>query len=236
MSIASGSSLAISGSTTWVGKFGETPPRTDGSVAPKGGSTAAAGTENTDEAATNVSLSPQAKAMLERQQVDQAVADKLDAALHPDKDAKGPKDLTFDDLIVPTGIITPPDDAFGDGDKPVDAADKPLKAVEMTPELKKSMINAMQSLLVHGVAARNPEAAVKLQEAIDNGTARIRKADDVPGVNTHTTVTYTKGPGGGWGMSTSKTSNPSPEIQAEIDSGHATTMWNINQGDLYITW
>ena len=216
----SGKSPAISGPTSWVGKFGETSPRSDGATKPKDDPSAEAATK---DAATDVSLSAEAKAILERQQADQAAADKLDAALHPDADSTGARELTFEDLV------TPPDDAPSD-------EGKPLKAVEMTPEQMKSMISASQTLLVHSVAARDPEAAQGLQTAIDNGTVRIRKADDVPGVNTHTTVTYTKGPGGGTGMSTSRTSNPSPEIQAEIDSGHATTMWNLNQGDLYITW
>lgn len=220
MTDISGKSLAITGPTTWVGKFGETIPRNDGATKPKDDPSADAATK---DAATDVSLSDEAKAILERQQADQAATDKLDAALHPGADGKGTKDLTFDDLVTPTAEI------FND-------EGKPLKAVEMTPEQKKSMISASQTLLVHGVAARDPEAAARLQDAIDNGTVRIRKADDVPGVNTHTTVTYTKGVGGGTGMSTHRTSNPSPEIQAEIDSGHATTMWNINQGDLYITW
>jgi hypothetical protein len=216
----SGKSPAISGPTTWVGKFGETIPRSDGGAEPKNDPSAEAATK---DAATDVSLSAEAKAIPERQQADQAAADKLDAALHPDADSTGARDLTFEDLVTPTAEI------FND-------EDKPLKAVEMTPEHMKSMISASQTLMVHSVAARDPEAAANLQSAIDNGTVRIRKADDVPGVNTHTTVTYTKGVGGGMGMSTSKTSNPSPEIQAEIDAGHATTMWNINQGDLYITW
>ena len=216
----SGKSLAITGPTTWVGKFGETIPRNDGATEPKDDPSAEAATK---DAATDVSLSDEARAILARQQADQAVADKLDALLHPGTDTKGTRDLTFDDLVTPTAEV-------------LNDEGKPLKAVEMTPEQKKSMISASQTLLVHSVAARNPEAAARLQDAIDNGTVRIRKADDVPGVNTHTKVTYTKGVGGGTGMSTRRTSNPSPEIQAEIDSGHATTMWNINQGDLYITW
>ena len=219
MTEISGNSLATKGPTTWVGKFGETLPRSGTGAEGKGDQEAATATE---DAATNVSLSPEAKAILERQQANQAAADKLDAALHPGADAKGPRDLTFEDLV------TPPADAPSD-------EGKPLKAVEMTPEQKKSMISASQTLLVHGVAARDPEAAAGLQTAIDNGTVRIRKADDVPGVNTHTTVIRTGGEGG-WGMSTQRTSNPSAEIQAEIDSGHAAIMWNLNQGDLYITW
>lgn len=190
------------------------------------------------DAATDVSISPEAKEKFERLESERLAAERLVQILSPDTDieengslidkifaAGSNKELTIDDLVGPQGQET------GDvGDS------KPYGRAVNADELDAQLAKMTKELMVHSVEHRDPEAAQALREAIADGTVRIRKAEDVPGVNLKTTVTYTKGIGGG-GMSTQdRTFNPSPEIQAEIDSGHATTMWNKNQGDLYITW
>lgn len=176
-------------------------------------------------AAANVTISAEAYERLEN---DRAVAERLSQLLSPDTGgeakaatfdeitgAEDKKELTLDDLAI----------VHHESD-----ANKPLKAVAPDPA---SMRKAVEDLMVHSVEHRDPEAAQNLREAIADGTVRIRKTEDVPGVNRQSIVTHD-----GNGGTTVKAGNfnPSPEIQAEIDSGHATTMWSKDHGDLYITW
>lgn len=189
---------------------------------------------DTADISTNVEISPEAQAKLDRLETDRAVAEKLAKALAPSASqeaeattldditgADKTKYLTLDDLVANQG---------GESDD-----DGSLQGITLTDEQQASMRDAIASLMVHSVEHRDPKAAQALREAIENDTVVIRKAEDVPGANLKTTVTTTQGPYGS-GMTTHKDFNPSPEIQAEIDSGHATTMWSKNQGDLYITW
>lgn len=199
----------------------------------QGGSNSSA---SADDAATNVSISPEAKEKFERLEAERAFAEKLAQIVSSDSsaeekmselvgttDAEGGNDLTIDDLV--------------NSQNTADDNGKPLNRAANADQLDALLGRATEDLMVHAVTHRDPAAAQGLREAIANGTVRIRKAEDVPGVNLKTTITYFAGAGGTVGMSTeNRTFNPTPEIQAEIDSGHAMTFWNINQGDLYITW
>ena len=223
---------AISSSTSAM--FGTAAQRTGLNLAPfQGGSSNSAAP---DDAATSVSISPEVKAKFERLEAERVAAEKLIQALTQGSGAStknsifdevagagSTKDLTLDDLVSSRDTA---DDTGNPGGRAANA-----------DQLDALLGRATEDLMVHSVAFRDPEAAQGLREAIASGTVRIRKADDVPGVNLKTTLTYFAGAGGTVGMSTQDRSfNPSAEIQAAIDSGHATTMWNARQGDLYITW
>lgn len=183
-------------------------------------------TSDTADSTTKVEISPEAKAVYEKLKTDRDVADKLEKLLTPSAEddatsAENTNYLSLDDLVEPPSTETGNDGA--------------LQEISLADAQKATMREAIASLMVHSVEHRDAEAAQALRAAIDNKTVRIQKAEDVPGVNLKTTVTVTQSPYGK-GMTTHKNFNPSPEIRAEIESGHATTMWSKNQGDLYITW
>jgi len=174
-------------------------------------------------AATNITLSPEAAARLES---DKAAAETLanavsgaDTAAVEDRS----KDLGFDDIFD-----------IAEREKPTrtESDDGVLKAVPEA-EMRATMKEATQKFWVGIIERKNPENAAALNEALANGTVRIRNASDVPGANVRTEVTYTDD---GQGMRTSKTGTPSADIQAELDAGRALLTWKHGVGDLYITW
>lgn len=170
------------------------------------------------DSATHISLSAEARARLES---DQQVADELaQAASQQAKPAEDrSKDISLDELFDKAS-------ASQQGNK-----NSELKIAGTPEELKASLKEASMRFWVGLVERKNPEGAQGLRDALANGTARVRMADDVPGVNTKTTVSYSDG-----GMKTSTVSNPSPAIKADLDAGRSLVVWNAGAGDIYITW
>lgn len=170
------------------------------------------------DSATHISLSAEARARLES---DQQAADELaQAASQQAKPADDrSKDIPLDELFDKAS-------AGQQGNKHSE-----LKIAGGPEELGASLKEASMRFWVGLVERKNPEGAQGLRDALANGTARVRMADDVPGVNTKTTVSYTDG-----GMKTSTVSNPSPAIKADLDAGRSLVVWNAGAGDIYITW
>jgi hypothetical protein len=82
----------------------------------------------------------------------------------------------------------------------------------------------------------HPEAGQALRNAVANGTVKIQKASDVPGLNFSSQHTFTKNAFGTidtWGTTSQ---NPTGAIKDAIDQGKALAMWTADRGDIYITW
>lgn len=206
-----------------VGPFSDNPE----SAAPSSSSKNAEALES----AVDVEISPEAKARFERVRSEQEAAKLIIRLLNSDP-SDGSKQLVIDEIAPATSAEEEESDASQIAQSP----DKNGTFDEFFSETYPGLAEARKTLLLNSVKANHPEGAERLQEAINNGTALVRKAEDVPGLNLKTNVVYSIGPGGG-GMSTQdRTFNPSAEIRAEIDAGRAATSWNINHGDLYITW
>jgi hypothetical protein len=75
-----------------------------------------------------------------------------------------------------------------------------------------------------------------LQAAINNGTLKFQRGSDVEGYNTRTVVTYSGGPGGGQGMSTSGCRPATGAAKEAIDAGNAVALWTADRGDVHVTW
>lgn len=183
---------------------------------------------------TEISISSEAKAAFERVESERVAVERLVQILSQDSSAKANKaafdkiagalsndELTFDDLVA-TPEVEPDDN-------------KPLKLAVLTPEQKAAFRDMVESFVISNADRHSAEGGQALREAIANGTVRVRKAEDVPGVNYKSTVTHTEGPYGK-GMSVSASFNPSPEIRAEIDRGHGLAMWSKSEGDVYLSW
>lgn len=179
--------------------------------------------------ATKVTLSPEAQAHLNGMQ---DAANTLAAASQgkaageaAPKDDRS-KDMSFDELFD-----------RAEANNPVPRNENSVLKHAFTPEESKAQAKEMSMLLWSGgLERKNPEAAQAMRDAMANGTARIRMADDVPGVNTKTTQTFFDPSRPGAGSMTSTVSNPSPEIQAMLDAGKALISWKAGVGDIFITW
>lgn len=198
--------------------------------------------DTSNDAATKISISPEAKAAFVRLENERAAVERLVQILSPDSSDEATKsafdkiagalsngELTFDDLVT-----TPKTETESDSDEPGKLKGlSPEKKAALDAKLRK----AVESIVVGSAERHSVEGGQAAREAIANGTARVRKVEDVPGVDFKSTVTYTEGPyGKGMSVHANPISNHSPEIQAEIDSGHGMVMWTESQGDVYISW
>ena len=108
------------------------------------------------------------------------------------------------------------------------AGDASLSDAEFTAKHKDALLGALVGLPADKLQA--------LQAAINSGTLKFQKGSEVEGYNTQTTVTYTVGPGGGQGMSTSGYKPPTGAVKEAIDAGNAIALWTEDRGDVYVTW
>jgi len=108
------------------------------------------------------------------------------------------------------------------------AGDASISDADFIAKCKDSLVVALE-----GFPAEKREA---LEAAINNGTLKIQKGSEVEGYNTRTTVTYSVGPGGGQGMSTSGYRPPTGAVKEAIDAGNAISLWTEDRGDVFITW
>jgi len=171
-------------------------------------------------AATNVDLSPQAKAAMAGQKNDQAAIDML----NQNDPTKGLAPDFSHDEIIQSGVA----------EASADDSDNPLKAIppeQMAAQHKETA----QILMVSAAAHLNPEGGAALREAFANGTVKFFKADNVPGVNM-TVDRDVSAPGEPFSESIRTTANYSPEVQAMVDSGHAMTTYMKGVGGVYMTW
>jgi len=94
-----------------------------------------------------------------------------------------------------------------------------------------SLAEARMSFLSGIIARKSPEGAEAFREAARNGTLKIYRAQDVPGVNYETTTTAIPG-----GEKHTVRNEPTPEIKAMIDAGRALAFGSRDFGDLFLTW
>lgn len=197
------------------------------------------------EVAANVTISPEAKAKFERLQAELDNAEKLSAALLSASAKTGATKTASSDAAASGGVKEMSyDDLFKRGDYfyqlhpeqagEAEGAPKETVLTAISPEEAEAGHRKASEAFMFSIASRhNAEGGQALKKAIADGTVRVRRAEDVPGVNYKTTVQITQNP---YSEFHTTSFNPSPEIQAEIDSGHAIAMWTANQGDVYITW
>jgi hypothetical protein len=203
---------------------------------------AAGASAGTSESATSsttitstdtVDLSARAKQLLARAKSEQGAVDKLDALLKslikPDSETSDGKPESsaggslFEQLSGRTHQKSDTNWTAGAraGDPSISDAD---------------FIAKYKDTLVGGLEGFPPEKQAALQAAISNGTLRFQKGADVSGYNTQTAITYSVGPGGGQGMSTSGYMAPTGAAKEAIQAGNAYGFWTEDRGDVYVTW
>lgn len=181
-----------------------------------------------------VDLSDRAKQILARANVEQVAADKLSGFLQSLEDPEG-KSVSSQDSSKGQGSLF--DKLRGQttgaaettnwtaGSK---AGDASISDGDFIAKYKDSLEAALQDFPAEKRAA--------LEAAISNGTLKIQKGSEVEGYNTSTTVTYSVGPGGGQGMSTSGYKPPTGGAKEAITSGNAVGFWTEDRGDVYVSW
>ncbi len=190
-------------------------------------------TPSTDPIDT-VDLSDRAKRILARATFEQTAADKLSAVLQSLDDPDGKptaskpssdKGTSLFDKLSGRAQDSRNDTAWTAGAR---AGDASISDAEFTAKYKDSLLVGLT-----GFPADKQQA---LQAAINNGTLKFQLGSDVEGYNTRTVVTYTVGPGGGQGMSTSGYRAATGAAKEAIDAGNAYGFWTEDRGDVYVTW
>ena len=204
--------------------------------------TADAGTKTASSDATSssrdpvdtVDLSDRAKATLARAKTEQFAADKLAAQVQatrnpsgksgaaPSKPAADDASKLFDALY---GSAAGSESNWTVGSKWGNAA---ISDAEFIDKYKDAFLGAL--------AGMPPEKREALQAAINAGTLKFQQGSEVTGYNTRTDVSYSNGPGGGQGMSTSGYRAPTGAAKEAIDAGDAVALWTEDRGDVYVTW
>ncbi len=187
-----------------------------------------------DNPATVVDLSDRAKAVLERNKVELAAADRLAQQVAAGKGgskSESAQQARTDDASKLFGALsgksasqTTNSTNWEAGSKWGDAS---ISDAAFTAEIKDSLLGALTGF--------PPEKQEALRAAIASGTLKFQKGSDVAGYNTRTTVTYSGG-SGGQGMSTSGYRPPTGAAKEAIDAGNAVGLWTADRGDVYVTW
>lgn len=181
-----------------------------------------------DQPATNVSISPQAQAVMERIEAERKVAELLE------KQLAGDTTETSVDIFFSS---TSTDESTVEGDESGNLGLDALNSSFDDPQVAAKLGEIRERFMVGQVERKaGPEAAQAFKDALASGNVNVQKASDVPGVNYNTTITQIPGAGGTTGMRADTTFNPSPEIRETIDSGRAIVFWNMDAGDVYLTW
>jgi hypothetical protein len=181
-----------------------------------------------------VDLSDRAKQILARANVEQAAADKLSGFLQSLKDPDGKSAASHAKSNGQGSLFEKLSGKAAGGAEPTSwtagskAGDASISDEDFIAKYKDSLEAALQDFPADKRAA--------MEAAISNGTLRIQKGSDVEGYNSRTTVTYSVGPGGGQGMSTSGYRAPTGAAKEAINSGNAVSLWTEDRGDVYITW
>lgn len=76
-----------------------------------------------------------------------------------------------------------------------------------------------------------PEKLQAFRDAVAKGALKFHKASDVPGLNYHTTTTYSGG-----GMSNRSVRNPTGAVKEALENGDALAFWSADRGNVYVTW
>jgi hypothetical protein len=188
-----------------------------------------------DGPVVHVDLSDRAKAVLERNKVEKLAADRLalqaSEAKGYGKPAVSSKSVSDDaSKILDTlyGSAVPKADSETKWTAGSEAGNASISDAEFTAKYKDSLLGALE-----GLPAEKQEA---LQAAINAGALKFQQGSEVAGYNTRTTVSYSSGPGGGQGMSTSGYSPPTGAVKEAIEAGNAVSLWTEDRGDVYVTW
>ena len=183
-----------------------------------------------------VDLSDRAKATLERAKTEYVAAGKLSAQLAAARDPDGKDPAPIADTDDGTALFY----MLSGRAKPQQAGDTQWVAgapygnaaitdADLTAELEGTLLQHANTL--------PPASGQALRNAVANGTLKFQKTSDVPGLNFHSSTSFTPGAiSGRFDLAISTSQNPTGVTKQAIDRGTAMAMWTADRGDIYISW
>lgn len=203
---------------------------------------------------STVELSERAKALLARSKVEQAVADQLSGMMHAasgDKSLQPQSRLSSDELSqLFQSMQNKTAQTAGKAAPSADATAQPQSTTQWQnyapygdPTMSDEQFMSQMKDLMLGFAdiydqqGRPPEVGQALRDAVNNGTVKVQRASDVQDLNFKSTQTFTPSAfGGGYDSSGGTTQHPTGATKEAIDQGRAMALWNMDRGDIYISW
>ena len=198
---------------------------------PRGKAAASASPASNDPLDT-IELSDRARATLARAKSEQAVVDRLAAQVDAFRGVSDARPVSLTDRIAkwaPTLKTT------------VTLHDSPAPYGDPTTSDAQFIKDMSLDVSLPGLADTYdkegfpPEIGQAMRNAVANGTLKIQSADDVAGLNMHSTNIYSPGAisPSTWGTTTQ---HPTGAIKEALDQGKALAMWTADRGNVYLTW
>jgi len=222
-----------------------------------------AAAETEDDGAVTVNLSDQAKALLDRAKTAQAVADRLAQHFQIARDTNGSDWLTTL-LSQPTsagktsaGKTSADKDS---SDQKTSSAPSSTSAAAKWKASLKEQVTVSDAPAPYGDPTKSDQQIVKdlttsllatadtydsylspgsgqpLRDALAKGTIKVQNAADVPGLNMHSTQTWTPNAFGSVDGSGSTTITPTGSVKEAFESGRSLAIWTADRGNIYLSW
>jgi hypothetical protein len=118
-------------------------------------------------------------------------------------------------------------------DAPAPYGDPTISDQQLIDKLKGTLLGTADTDDQAGLA---PEVGQALRDAVTNGTLKVQQASDVPGLNMHSTNTYSPSSIGGPSGSGTTSTNPTGSVKEALKAGRAMAMWTSDRGNIYISW
>jgi hypothetical protein len=204
---------------------------------------------------STVELSDRAKDLLARTKIEQAIADQLAEvmlAASDDKSRQKPQSrLSSDELSqLFQSTLNKTAQAAGKAAPRADPMAHPQSTTQWQnhapygdPTMSdEQFLSQMKDTLlwfadIYDQNGSPPEVGQALRDAVKNGTVKVQRASDVPDLNFKSTQTFTPSAlGGGYDSIGGITQNPTGATKEAIDQGRAIALWNMDRGDIYISW
>lgn len=217
-----------------------------------------AATQTEDDSAVTVNLSDQAKALLDRAKIAQAVADRLAQHFQIARDTNG-SDWLSKLLSQPTSAGKTRADKDSSDQKTSSAASSTSAAAKWKASLKEQ-VTVSDAPAPYGDSAKSDQQIIKemttsllatadlydnylspgsgqpLRDALAKGTIKVQNAADVAGLNMHSTQTWTPNAFGSVDGSSSTTITPTGSVKEAFESGRSLALWSADRGNIYLSW
>jgi hypothetical protein len=196
----------------------------------------AAGSPGRSRPTDIIDLSDRAKATLERAKSEYVAAGKLNAQLQAmrDPDGKEPApEANSDDgtelFYLLSGRAKPQQAGDTQWIAGAPYGNAAITDADLTATLKGTLLQHANTL--------PPGPGQALRNAVADGTLKFQKASDVPGLNFHSSTSFTPGAiAGRFDLAISTSQHPTGATKVAIDRGTALAMWTADRGDTYISW
>jgi len=216
-------------------------------------------------AASTVTLSDRAKAILAKANAEQKVADRLDQIISGAKergqgnaallnkagadimarygDLPGARQWAANASADTLGLLKTGLNGFDlqriEGFAKTMQAGSEVRLGQETMSEDEQFVQSIQLRLADQIVSLEKsgqgEQAQALRSAIRSGTVQVQKADEVPDLNLNYSVSHFADAGGG-GTSSSWNWSPTGDAKAALDAGRAIAIGGVDRGAFFISW